>query len=66
MKFANFWEKCFGIGGKIPFYTLLYNSFMFFARNGGLRVVSSYITQPRDHISHFELYGLSFHTSGGQ
>ena len=59
-------EKCFGNLGYSPFTTLACKSAIFLAKNGGFKDVSSYITQPRDQISHFLLYGSSFHTSGGQ
>lgn len=35
-----------------------------FAKNGGLNVAISYNKQPRDHMSHFVVYGLYFQTYG--
>jgi len=46
--------------------TLECNAFISLAMNGGFKAASSYITHPRDQRSHFEEYGLSSHTSGGQ
>jgi len=57
------YELCIGV--NFPFITLSYNPFILSALKGGYPLHNSYIHTPRDHISHFISYFLSFQISGG-
>jgi hypothetical protein len=52
-KFERSVEKTFGILGYIPLNTFLYSPYISSALKGGFKVILSYKTQPRDHISLF-------------
>lgn len=49
---------------KKPLRTFLKSEFISYARKGGFNVAISYNIQPRDHISLFLSYGISFQTYG--